>query len=414
MKKLLVYYQGWGERWLLGTLAHSEQALLFEYSAEALLQGLELSPLHLRLQPQAYGRLPAHQQGLPGLIADALPDGWGLLLMDRLFRKQGLKVASVSPLDRLAFVGDRAMGALTFEPAELWAQSENAQSLLTLAQHAQRVLAGQGAALLQQLALLGGSPQGARPKVLVHFHPQTGEFTTQPAAQLASGFESWLVKFPAQGEHAEACAVEALYADLARRCGLDMPETRHFKLGPKLAAFGIRRFDREGGRRVPVHTLAGALHADFRLTGAVDYTTFLRATRLFTRDEREVLKAYERAVFNVLFNNRDDHAKNLSFRLGQDRAWRLAPCYDLTFSAGAGGEHAMDVCGHGRDITRAHLLQLAAQGGLDAKTATQALERMASATQGLRAECGRWPIRKATINSVVAAVQRNLVLLAKG
>lgn len=143
----------------------------------------------------------------------------------------------------------------------------------------------------------------------------------------------------------------------------------------------------------------------------MDYTTYLRVTRLFTRDEREVCKAYERAVFNVLFHNRDDHARNLSFRLGQDRRWRLAPCYDLTFSVGAGGEHAMDVCGHGRDITRAHLLLLAAQGGLDAAWAGRVLDRLVAQSQGLQVQAGLWPIRKASVARLLAAVRANAARL---
>ena len=107
--------------------------------------------------------------------------------------------------------------------------------------------------------------------------------------------------------------------------------------------------------RVPTHSLAGLLHTDFRMP-SVDYTTYLRATRLLTRDEREVQKAFVRAVFNVIFNNRDDHAKNFAWRLGRDRRWRLAPAFDLTFCEGPRGEHQTDICGEGRKITRQHIL----------------------------------------------------------
>ncbi|HAG79025.1 MAG TPA: type II toxin-antitoxin system HipA family toxin, partial [Pseudomonas sp.] len=110
MKLLTVHYCGWGEDWPLGRLADDGQSLLFEYSPEALSQGLELSPLHLKLRADAYGGFPIHLHRLPGLIADSLPDGWGLLLMDRLFRQHGLR--HPGPLDRLAFIGERAMGAL--------------------------------------------------------------------------------------------------------------------------------------------------------------------------------------------------------------------------------------------------------------------------------------------------------------
>ncbi len=407
MNKLHVHYQAWGEHWHWGTLADDGRELLFEYSPEALRQGLELSPHRLPLRAQAFGGFPAHQMRLPGIVADALPDGWGLLLMDRLLRHQGLDTARLSPLDRLAFLGDRAMGAFGFEPAQAMALTDTDTSLLQLARQAQAVDSGRDIEVLRRMVMVGGSPHGARPKVLVHYHAKSGAISTQPTP----GFEPWLIKFPARGEHREVCGIETLYADLARRCGLDMPSTRHFDLGQSLAAFGVARFDREAGQRVPLHTLAGLLHADFRIPGAVGYTQLLRATRLITRDEREVKKAFERAVFNVLFHNRDDHPKNLSFRLGRDRHWRLAPCYDLTFSQGAGGEHQMDVCGAGRDISRAPMLQLATQGGLDTRWAAAVIDRLAQVAAELPHTLPDWPIRRATLRALVATVRVNQALL---
>lgn len=420
LKQLRVIYQGWGECWPLGTLADDGRHLLFEYSPEALRQGLELSPLRLKLRPQAYGGFAEHQFHLPGLVADALPDGWGLLLMDRLFRQQGLRPHQLSALDRLAFIGPRAMGALGFEPVQASALDAADVNLLALAREAQAVLAEPPAAhtepgeapatVLRRLALLGGSPQGARPKVLVQVNAQTGEVSTETRP----GFAPWLVKFQAAGEHPEVCALECLYADLARACGLEMPDTRLFTLSPALAAFGVARFDRvaqpgaDGGmiwQRVPVHTLAGALHADHRLPGALDYTTLLRATRFFTQDEREVRKAFERAVFNVLFHNRDDHAKNFAFRLNTQRRWELAPAYDLTFSHGPGGQHHTDVCGHGQGITRAHLLRLAQEGGVKITDAQAVLERMQAAAADLPRHAERWPMRRQTLAVVMRAVQ---------
>lgn len=351
MKKLDVRYRGWGEDWLLGTLADDGRALLFEYSREALSQNLELSPLNVKLRPQAYGDFPAHQMRLPGFIADALPDGWGLLLMDRLFRQRGI---TPGPLDRLAFIADRALGALSFEPpadAELPAED---WPLLRLAEESQQVLAGHDSKALLELLVTGGSPQGARPKALVHYDPATQQISTLPGA----GGMPWLVKFQSRDEHKEVCAIEHLYAQMARLCGIDVPETAYFDLSPKYAAFGIARFDREAEMRVPILSLAALLDADFRVP-AIDYTTFLRATRMLTRDEREVQKAFVRAVFNVIFHNRDDHTKNFAYRLGRDRRWRLAPAYDITFSDGPGGQHQMDVCGVAENISRGQLLKLA-------------------------------------------------------
>ena len=139
MRKLTVFYCGWGERWPLATLADNGKSLLFEYTEEAMRQQLELSPRMLKLRVAAYGDFPEHQMRLPGLVADSLPDGWGLLLMDRAFRRVGLK--SVSPLDRLAFIGDRAMGALSYEPADPGALPDEDVKLLDVARSVQSVLA---------------------------------------------------------------------------------------------------------------------------------------------------------------------------------------------------------------------------------------------------------------------------------
>lgn len=396
--RLEVHYCAWGEDWPLGTLADDGTHLLFEYTPEALRQGLELSPLHLRLQAMAYSGFPAHLQRLPGLIADSLPDGWGLLLMDRIFRRR--KLPHPGPLDRLAFIGERAMGALRFVPAQEIAAHTPAWDLQTLARESARALAGEAGVALRELALTGGSPQGARPKALVRYDASTGHVGT---AEDAPG-EPWLVKFPGQGEHKEVCAIEKMYAELAHDCGLDMPASAWFDLGSKLAAFGVARFDREDALRVPIHSLAGLLHADFRAPGSADYTALLRATRLLTRDQREVDKAFARAVFNVLFHNRDDHPKNFAWRLGRDRRWRLAPAFDLTFSEGPGGQHHMDVCGHGADIERAYLLRLAYEGGVHRTTASATIEAMLEQAGSFATRIGDHPIRRATAQRMIKAV----------
>ncbi len=399
MKQLTVHYCGWGEDWHLGRLADDGSALLFEYSPEALVQGLELSPLRLKLRAPAYGDFPAHLHRLPGLVADSLPDGWGLLLMDRLFRQQGLQ--HPGPLDRLAFIGERAMGALRFVPAREPDALQPDWGLLALAEESARALAGDAGAALRELALTGGSPQGARPKALVQFDVATGQVSTHPDAPGAP----WLVKFPAQGEHKEVCAIEQIYAELARDCGLDVPQSAWFDLSPTLAAFGVARFDRERGLRVPLHSLAGLLHIDFRLPGAVDYTAFLRATRLLTRDEREVEKAYARAVFNVLFHNRDDHPKNFAWRLGADRRWRLAPAFDLSFSEGPLGQHHMDVCGEAAAVGRGHLLRLATEGGVPLKAAEAVMAWMLEQASSFARRAAQFPIRGETVRRITAAVE---------
>lgn len=403
MKKLAVVFCGWGQHWPLATLAESGSHLLFEYSPQALSRGIELSPRHLKLRAGAYGGFPEYQSRLPGLIADALPDGWGLLLMDRFFSRHfGRQPHQVSPLDRLAFLADRAMGALAFEPAMDSTLETPDLELLALARQVQAVVADRDTAALKQLLVLGGSPQGARPKALVQYDAAAGAVSTRSDAPGSP----WLVKFPGRHEHREVCAIEACYARLAQACGLDMPRTRYFDLGPRHAAFGIERFDRRDGMRVPMHSLAGALHADFRLPG-VSYQTLLRATRLFTHSEREVEKAFERCVFNVVFHNRDDHAKNFSFRMDHTHAWKLAPCYDLSYCEGPGGEHQMDVEGEGRAPSRAHLMRLAESNSLDAAWAAATIDRFAAVAGDFRTICKDYAIRPATRRQMVRSIESN-------
>lgn len=404
MKKLSVFYCGWGEHWKLGELAHSRQKLLFEYSAEALARKLELSPLHLKLRAEAYGRFPSYQHGLPGLIADSLPDGWGLVLMDRLFRKQGIDLRDLSPLDRLAFLGERSMGALSFEPPAPDFIQVRVLTLRETATSIRNFIKGNPIDILPQLVLMGGSPQGARPKVIVDYDSRTGNLSSRVSAAQ----NPWIFKFPAKGEHKEVCAVEMLYSQLAKRSGIDVSDCEYIDLGRELAAFGMRRFDRQGDNRILTHSLAGVLQADFRIPSSVDYVAFLRVTRLMTRDEREVAKAFRQCVFNVVFNNRDDHSKNFSFIFSRLGRWKLSPAYDLTFAGGPGGEHQMDICGEGREPTKSHLMQLAEKGGIKPKTAKNAINEVAEAASHYGALSKEWPIRTATRREIEKKIQQNL------
>lgn len=403
MKQLSVMFCGWGANWHLGTLAHSGRHLLFEYSAEALARQVQVSPLKLRLQQQAYSGFADFQDGLPGVIADALPDGWGRLLMDRCFAQTGRRLDTISPLDRLAFIADRAMGALSFVPADTLQLDALDKDLLALAQAAQLVLQGEDTQALRELAITGGSPQGARPKVLVQYEEDRRLVHTSPDAP----GEPWLVKFQAAHEHKEVCALEDLYASLARDSGLDMPRTRYFELDNRLSGFGIARFDRVRGMRVPMLTLAGLLDNNFRIP-SLDYADLLRATRFLTRDERDVEQAYARCVFNVLFNNRDDHSKNFSFLLDESLQWRLAPAYDLTYNAGINGWHQMLVAGEGVAPKGSTLAKLAKDNGVNAGAARRIVERVATVASGFAAAAKERPIRRVTLQTVGGFIQANL------
>lgn len=413
LAKLRVVDIGWGERVPLGTLADAGGRLLFEFSPEAILRGIEASPLRASLprpgaQPVAVTG-PAHSHGLPGFIADALPDGWGLLLMDRALRRRGQDPRTVSVLDRLAMVGDRAPGALAFEPADdAGTETWPALTLEQLALDTAAVLADEGLhspeQQLQRLFRLGGSAQGARPKALLRWRNRQW-WADGPGAE----GEPILVKFPAPTEHAEACAIEQAYAELACRGGIDMPATAYLALPKPHAAFGARRFDRVdtpvGERRVPLLSLAGLLDADFRLP-SLDYATLMLATQRLTGDYREVVKAFERCVFNVMAHNRDDHAKNFAFTRDAAGQWRLSPAFDLTFSFGPGGEHTTSVAGEGRSPARSDLIRAAGQGGVKPVDARRLIEHWSEVFQALPSLLANAPIRAATRRDLLARLPR--------
>ncbi|MDR0260529.1 MAG: type II toxin-antitoxin system HipA family toxin [Comamonas sp.] len=420
LEEVKVFYEGWGERWLWGTLASTtaltgRPMVAFQYSHEARQRGLELSAYRLPLEGATLRReFPAHQLQLPGPVYDALPDGWGMLLMDRMFRRRGLSTARIGALERLAYIGSNAMGAMTFEPVAPEGEASNVHiPLEQLAAEVQDVLRGEGGEFLQTLLQVGGSPQGARPKLLVYRDPQSGELTTAATP----GFEAWLVKFPAKDEHTEVCAIEMVYAQCLRQCGIATPDTQHFSLPNGMAAFASKRFDRHDGMRVPMQSLAAFTGANYQTPGALDYVSFLRATQLCTNDVREMGQAFERIVFNVAFNNRDDHPKNFAYLMAKNGQWRLAPAYDVTFCEGPGGYHQMDVMGEALAISRAQVLRLAEEAEVAQDVAAMVIDRICEvASQFAVMAQSMYPkaITQESLGTIQRRIDENVALLKQG
>jgi serine/threonine-protein kinase HipA len=362
---------------VVGRLLDADRRIYFEYDSSFLKSGFELSPFKLPLRPGVFSDGPADFRGLPGLFHDALPDGWGLLLMHRCMRAEGLEPDRMSVLAWQRFMGDRAMGALTFHPATGPLQNRALElSLKKLEAESTQVMQGDVQTLLPALELAGGSPGGARPKVVVGVGP--GDALVAGAGELPFGFEPWLVKFAAPGDPTDMGPLEETYARLARRAGIDMPETRLFALSKKRWAFGVRRFDRVKQRRVHVHTIGGLLHASHRLP-SLDYQTVVHATVSLTRDRTQVAEAFRRAAFNVLACNRDDHAHNTAYQMSDRGEWALTPAFDLTPSNGPGGYHTTSVMGEAQAPSKTQLLSLGAATALTPAVAQEALSAVESA-----------------------------------
>ncbi len=293
----------WGDvQTVVGTLAEQDRRVYFEFDSAFRENPLPISPLKLPVRPGLFEHVDRDFAQVFGVFDDSLPDGWGLRLMDREFRKRGVDPATLSVLDRLAYIGTRAMGALTYHPPAPGDEEEPLWiDLDALARQAERILKGSAEALLPALRIAGGSPGGARPKVLVGV--RNDGHLIAGTAELPEGYRHYLIKFPSEVDSREMGAVEAAYARMAERAGIRLPRTRLFDTDDGRRYFGAERFDRAGNLRMHMQTLSGFLHANHRLP-SLEYEGFLKveATRNWPHFAREtgVTKATERRIWKLI------------------------------------------------------------------------------------------------------------------
>lgn len=370
---------------IVGQLALYQGRIYFEYDPDFLRTGLELSPFRLPLKAGAVSAEQTPWNGLFGLFNDSLPDGWGLLLMDRHLRSLGVDTRYLTPLDRLAYMGNRTMGALTYEPARDIDDGAFDIDIGIMASSVIKIYEGHTSDILPQIAWAGGSPAGARPKILVYLR---GEKMISGEADSAEGFDAWIIKFFAERDHPDIGRIEYAYSLMAQDAGIDMPETRLFHDNNGNAWFGIKRFDRIGQQRIHMHTLGGLVDADFRLP-SLDYMDVLRVTQTLTHNAAEVKRAFAVMVFNVLAYNRDDHSKNFSYLMDKSGEWRLAPAYDLTCSGGINGEHTTAIAGEGMKPGEEHMLRVGESVGLKQAHMRQIIVRVQTSISRWDVWCDR-------------------------
>ena len=366
----------------VGRLAMRERTIYFEYDGSFIERGIEISPMRLPLQTGVQSFEYDLFDGLPGVFNDSLPDGWGRLLFDRFVRSQGILPADITPLDRLAHIGNHGLGALIFEPDYSATDTHDEINLDSLAIQAQEVLDGASEDVLAELITLNGSSAGARPKALIGVN-DARDHIIHGVHDLPVDYTPWMVKFPNSQDGLDAGAIEYVYALMAKEAGIAMPDVHLFPAQKGAGFFAIKRFDRNGGKRYHMHTACGLLHSDFR-TPSLDYEDLIALTGMLTRDVREIEKMYQLAVFNILAHNRDDHSKNFSFLMDNEGQWSLSPAYDLTFSSGPRGEQSTMVMGEGRNPNVDHLMKLAEEANIKQDCAIEIID-------ATRASLAKWP-----------------------
>lgn len=393
MKEISVFWEG-HEKTRVGRLIESKKELLyFEWDKNFLLNQIELSPINFRKRADLVECPREPFDGLPGFIADSIPDGWGRRLLKNALQRSGLPLNEISYLDMLSFLGKESIGALSFEP-ELKSNKAGKRSidLIEIEKNISKASEGTASSIIQALLEAGSSPNGMRPKITLK---QVDEKWVSETAD-AKGI-SWLIKFRADEDPPYIAELEFAYSLMAQKAGIEISETKIFESGGK-SFFGTKRFDREGTRKIHVHTLSGILHTPVT-NFSVGYEHFAKAAQILTKDIKEIEKTLRLAAFNVMTSNQDDHIKNISFLMNEKGAWRVAPAYDLTFHRTKFNQHKMHILNNGNPGLN-ELTKLFNQFGLSSKRSLSILKEVRDAANDFPTIAAELDIPKKEITKI--------------
>ena len=392
----------WGER--VGAVAWDERrdVAVFRYDDDFATQGMELSPLMMPVVKNKIYEFPELRSntfnGLPGLLADALPDAFGRALLDKWLVSVGKTFAN--PIERLCYQGKRGMGALEFVPAYAdYLENSEKLEIDSLIAVANQVLQNKEAfhtnlkadsqEAIVNIIKVGTSAGGQRAKAVIAYNDATGEVrsgqTTAP-----EGFDYWLIKLDGVtnkelGDPMHFGEIEYVHYLVAKEAGINMTECRLYREHDR-AHFMTRRFDRVNGHKLHMQTLCGIAHYDFNMLHAYSYEQAFGIMRRLRLTYPEAEEFYRRMVFNVVARNQDDHTKNISFLMNRKGDWRLSPAYDMSWAYNPNGgwtaTHQMSINGKWDNITREDLLTVASE--MNVKGAKKIIDQVVEAV-------AQWP-----------------------
>lgn len=357
----------------------------FEYDKNFIGRGLEPSPLVMPVQPgriYSFGDIGRETfKGLPGLLADSLPDTYGRALFDRWLALTGRTSSNI--VETLCFLGKRCMGALEFEPAiDVYYNLDSKIAIDSLVEVAREALLNKEnfgvninddkKAAIAEILRLGTSAGGQRAKAIIAYNKTTGEVRSGQA-EVPDGFDYYIIKLDGVSsttgfrETENYGRLEYSFYKLVKACGIDMSECSLVEENGR-AHFLTKRFDRENGKKVHMQTLCGIAHYDYRLHRAYSYEQAFNVMRTLKLPYSQAQEMFRRMVFNVIVRNQDDHTKNISFLMGEDGVWRLSPAYDMGYSYNPNGgwtaTHQMSINGKFDNITRKDLLECGAKNNI--------------------------------------------------
>lgn len=357
---------------------------VFEYDPAFLKKGLDISPLHMGLNEAGQGErtfsFPGLNKmtfwGLPGLLADTLPDKFGNSIIDAWLARNGRDAASFSPVERLCYTGKRGMGALEFAPplnrrfdrsvpVEVAKLVDLAQQIMSQ-RLALEVKIGtsekENTEAIIDILRVGTSAGGARPKAVIGMDNKGNVISGQ--TNIPDGYDYWLLKFDGVtdlelGEPKGYGRIEYAYYLMAKTAGIEMTECRLLEENGR-AHFLTKRFDRQNGQKIHMQSLCGLAHYDFNMAGAYSYEQAFAVMRKLRLSKNEAIQQYRRMVFNVMARNQDDHTKNIAFLMNKDGHWKLSPAFDVMYSHNPAGtwtnQHQMSINGQRDNFKLADLM----------------------------------------------------------
>ena len=398
----------WGRRIGAVVLEEGETTAVFQYVPAFVHSGIQVSPLMMPLSNQAY-RFPALSlesfHGLPGLLADSLPDKFGNAIIDAWLASQGRAANSFNPVERLCYTGNRGMGALEFAPVlgprERKANRIHVDQLVELAsdilsrRNRLQSSFNDKSTALRDILRVGTSAGGARAKAVIAWNPQTNEVRSGQV-EADEGFEYWLLKFDGVENNRDKeladpkgyGAIEYAYYKMAIGAGIQMTPCRLFEEAGR-RHFMTQRFDRlKDGEKLHMQSLAALAHYDFNQAGAYSYEQAMLIIRQLGLSMEAVEQQFRRMVFNVVGRNQDDHVKNIAFLMDKQGRWSLAPAFDVIYSYNPHGpwtaSHQMTINGKRDGFTLEDL-------GACAKAAAMKRGRAASIVEEVTAVISSWP-----------------------
>ena len=342
----------------------------FMYNPEFVKRGLNIAPLVAPIDrgiTTFWGEDAKIYQKLPSFVADSLPDAWGNQLFDLWRQQNHLSNADITPLDKLAFIGRRGMGALEYQPEVTQGRTPGKIDVRSLADLAERIYSDREKAhilpeesiTVQSLLTVGTSAGGRQPKAIIAINKETGEIRSGQIGGL-KGYDYYLLKFG--DSHYSTAELEMTYYEMATKAGIRMMHSELYTVDGN-NHFLTKRFDREGERKIHIQTLAAICPE------ADSYEQMMTVCRKLHLPEADCQELFRRMVFNILANNTDDHIKNFSFVMQEDGSWRLSPAYDITYIIDIGGylpneSHCMYIRAKLRNITRDDVIQFARDNGI--------------------------------------------------